>query len=347
MAENTQDNEEKKEIVPPVKPEPYKAIKYEAPTIDYDSYMKVYQPAIDAYNKRLDPNLQAEQDANTARSRNFWAGANLFGNVIANAINAGGTAKYAPNMTWKDDAQQKLYDDWKKQDMQLKADRKAAQDKYDALMLEDAKWKASLGMKGEEDKLKAYDTQYKADADAAKTNYGNEWNLYMAGVNDANARARQKEQNEFTAGENAKARAHQESLKKAAYEAEQNKLDATLKAKYGDGYDKNKKTIRIGTVDFVAETKEQAESNIMQVYGMLAEAYNNATNAKGRPKGLTERENLTKKPSEAYAFINNHFNEFYNEQHPEFKKAFDEWMASSQSISQVRGQGNANDFFDQ
>lgn len=103
----------------------------------------MYQEIMRRAAENADPARQAEQDARIQRSRNFWTGANLFANVVANAINVNGTANNAPNMTWNDAASQKMYDTWRTADQQLKADRKAAAQRLDALQMEDAKLRAA------------------------------------------------------------------------------------------------------------------------------------------------------------------------------------------------------------
>lgn len=129
--------------------------KVEMPTYDYQSPTGTYygeqgneqadavQRMINEWATRTDPQAQAEQDKKIQRGRAFWTGANLFANVIANAINAYGTAKGAPNMTFNDAASQKMYDTWRDADKELKADRRAAQQRLEALQMQDAQMRAA------------------------------------------------------------------------------------------------------------------------------------------------------------------------------------------------------------
>lgn len=118
--------------------------------------------------EQADPQRQAEEDARIQRGRNFWTGANLFANVVANAINVNGTAKGAPNMTWNDAASQKMYDTWRTADQQLKADRKAAQQRFDALRMQDASMRAKGAEQRAAERQRAADMNFNIGLEQAR-----------------------------------------------------------------------------------------------------------------------------------------------------------------------------------
>lgn len=164
--------EEKKEERQRVRPSDYD---YTAPVGTYygeqgNDYSDQMRQMISQRAAELDPNRIAEQDARVQRGRSFWTGANLFANVMANAINAHGTANGAPNMTWNDAPSQKMYDTWRDADKQLRLDRKSAQDRLEALRLQDASLAAAAGDKRAAEQKHIYDMRYQqevADAKAA------------------------------------------------------------------------------------------------------------------------------------------------------------------------------------
>lgn len=118
--------------------------------------------------EQADPQRQAEEDARIQRGRNFWTGANLFANVVANAINVNGTAKGAPNMTWNDAASQKMYDTWRAADQRLMADRKAAQQRFDALRSQDAQMRAAGAEKRAAERQRAADMNFNIGLEQAR-----------------------------------------------------------------------------------------------------------------------------------------------------------------------------------
>lgn len=123
------------------------------------------------YADVADPRRQAEYDAKVQRGRQFWTGANLFANVIANAINAHGTANGAPNMTYNDAATQKMYDVWRDADKQLRADRKDAQQRHDAIALQQNNMRLAAAQADDAAAQKAYDINFNnANADIADQN---------------------------------------------------------------------------------------------------------------------------------------------------------------------------------
>lgn len=269
------------------------------------------------YAQAADPAVQAAQDARIQRGRQFWTGANLFANVIANAINANGTAKGAPNMTWNDASTQKMYETWKDADARLRADRKEAQQRYDAMGLQQQQMRLAAAQAQDRAGLDAYKTNYAAQQEAAKFNLGNQWQDYRTQqtqdyqdkvrqqTQDYQSREAQKSRN-FTASENEKSRTHSETM-------------AEKKAQQAKGYNKGNKTIRIGNTDFKAETEAEADANIAQVYGMVLDAYN-------RQEGInvTNRQAFDGKPETEYSFINAHINQLYASD-PAFKAQYDAW----------------------
>lgn len=162
--------EEKKQEQQRVRPSEYN---YTAPVGTYygergNDYSDQMRQMISQRAAELDPNRIAEQDARVQRSRNFWTGANLFSHVMANAINAHGTANGAPNMTWNDAPSQKMYDTWRDADKQLRLDRKSAQDRLEALRLQDASLAAAAGDKRAAEQKHIYDINYQNEVAEAK-----------------------------------------------------------------------------------------------------------------------------------------------------------------------------------
>lgn len=155
-----------------------------APTAAYEPIYNELQRQIADYVNRTDPQAQAEQDARIQRGRGFWTGANLFANVIANAINAGGTAKGAPSMTFNDAATQRMYTDWQTADRELKADRKAAQQRLDALRLQDAQFRMADKQAQDKAALEAYNRNYEAGEKAKAANWNRKVKEYEAQENE-------------------------------------------------------------------------------------------------------------------------------------------------------------------
>ena len=150
--------------------------------------------------EQADPQRQAEEDARIQRSRQFWTGANLFTNVVANAINVNGTAKGAPNMTFNDAASQKMYDTWRTADQQLRAERKASQQRFDALRMQDAQMRAKGAGQRAAEQQRAADMNFnigleQARYDRAKADEQEKWERNQQAASDAAdlAYERQKE----------------------------------------------------------------------------------------------------------------------------------------------------------
>lgn len=167
-------------------PAPYQPSTYAppTPTATYENnpiYDEI-QRQINEWATKTDPQAQAVQDARIQRGRNFWTGANLFANVVANAINASGTAKGAPSMTFNDAASQKMYDTWRDADKELKADRRAAQQRLDALRLQDSQLRVQDAQARDKAALEAYNRNYEAGEKANQINYGTQVKEYERGI---------------------------------------------------------------------------------------------------------------------------------------------------------------------
>lgn len=331
---NTTTYEEERKRPELQKPQTYD---YAAPQGTY--YGEQGNAATDAYNTVLqryaqaaDPQRQAEQDARIRRGREFWTGAGLFANVVANAINANGTARNAPNMTWNNDMEKNMYASWKEADRQLKADRNAANERYNALLLQDASMRAAAGEKRAAEAKAAFDINFqneqayqKAQNDAAQKDW--EWERQQAA--DA---AKTKAAQEFQHQERLAGQAHAAQMQKNSFE--QQTTLAETKAQQAKGYNKGNKTVRIGNVDFKAETEDQADSNIAQVYGMVLDAYN-----KGR--SALERQAYQSKPEEQYSFINSRINTLLATD-AQFKAEYEKFLEDhKRSIARNYGSGAA------
>jgi len=323
--------EEKKPLTPPADYQPT-TFAPPAPTATYEPIYDELQRQIADYVNRTDPQKQAEQDARTQRGRNFWTGANLFANVIANAINASGTAKGAPNMTINDAASQKMYDTWRDADKELKADRKAAQQRLEALRMQDAQFRMADAQardkaaadaytrnwqaENEAGKLKAgnarrdYEWERGQQADAAKTKAGQDFQLKMAGISNAAAADRQKAGFEHT--------------EKMADKTEERQTKLALLKK---GYDPDQKRVLVGNGYFKAENQNEAANHIWAVYEMLRNAYNaDDGTGKARMAGMpmSGYMDATSDIDEATAFIGRTFRSVYKN-NPAFKAEYDEY----------------------
>lgn len=334
MATNTTipPEEEKKPLTPPAdyQPTPYAP---PAPTAAYEGsdQAALIQQMINDWAAKTDPQKQAEQDARTQRGRNFWTGANLFANVIANAINAGGTAKGAPSMTWND-SQQKMFDTWQTADRELKADRKAAQQRLEALRMQDAQFRMADKQAQDKAALEAYNRNYEAGEKANAANWsrkvkdyenqqaqqqalekeerGYKQQVKMAGISNAAAAARQKAGFEHT--------------EKMADKTEERQTKLALLKK---GYDPDQKRVLVGNGYFKAENQNEAANHIWAVYEMLRNAYNaDDGTGKARMAGMPMSGYLdaTSDIDEATAFIGRTFRSVYKN-NPAFKAEYDEY----------------------
>ena len=323
-------------IPPENKPEPVQmpTYDYQSPTGTYygeqgNEQADVMQRMINEWAAKTDPQAQAEQDKKIQRGRNFWTGANLFANVIANAINANGTAKGAPNMKWDDNAQQKMYETWQNADKELKADRRAAQQRLDALRLQDAQMRAAGSEKRAAEVRNANDMNFRIALEEAQHERGRreseaDWNRNQQAQIEAEQRqAAQREKEAKTA--HGYRISEQNNANRNAQEL------ATTRAQMAKGYNKGTKTIRIGNTDFRAETEAEADSNIAQVYGMVLAAYN-------RTQDQLHQQAFDGKPETEYSFINAHINQLLAND-PEFKTQYEAWARDhARSVAPQSGQ---------
>lgn len=333
MANPNTKPEEQQPLTPPA---PYQPSTYAPPTpmAQYEggALFDEIQRQINEWATKTDPQRQAEEDAKIQRGRQFWTGANLFANVIANAINASGTAKGAPSMTFNDAATQKMYTDWQTADRELKADRKSAQQRLDALRLQDAQFRMAEAQARDKAAADAYTRNWQAEneagklnagnarrdyewergqqADAAKTKAGQDFQLKMEGIRNANQRARQQESFE-----------HQEKM---ADKTEERQTKLALMKK---GYDPDQKRVLVGNGYFKAENQNEAANHIWAVYEMLRNAYNaDDGTGKARVAGIPMSGYLdaTSDIDKATAFIGRTFRSVYKN-NPAFKAEYDEY----------------------
>ncbi len=333
MAENTTIPPEEKKVEIPT-------YNYQSPTGTYygeqgNEQADAVQRMINEWATRTDPQAQAEQDKKIQRGRAFWTGANLFANVIANAINAHGTAKGAPNMTINDAASQKMYDTWRDADKELKAGRRAAQQRLEALQMQDAQMRAAGAEKRAGEVRNANDMNFRIALEQAQHERGRQekeadqekqWQhddeVYQRNLAD-------QRQNATTAFN------RQAYLQKKGFE-HQEEL-ATQRAQQSKGYNKGTKTIRIGNTDFRAETEAEADANIAQVYGMVWRAYN-------RTQDNLHQQPFESKPENEYSFINAHINQLIASD-PQFKSEYDAWADThkrSVNTNNPTGDGGGN-----
>lgn len=314
------------------------------PTYDYQSPMGTYygeqgneqadvmQRMINEWATRTDPQAQAEQDKKIQRGRAIWTGANLFANVIANAINASGTAKGAPNMTFDDAATQKMYTDWQTADKELKADRRAAQQRIDALRLQDAQMRAAGAEKRAGEVRNANDMNFKIALEQAQHERGRQeaeadWNRNQQAQIEAEER-QAKQQVKMAGISNAAAEARQkagfEHTEKMADKTEERQTKLALMKK---GYDPDQKRVLVGNGYFKAENQNEAANHIWAVYEMLRNAYNaDDGTGKARVAGMPMSGYLdaTSDIDEATAFIGRTFRNVYKN-NPAFKAEYDEY----------------------
>ncbi len=323
-------------IPPENKPAPVQTPEYgyQSPTGTYygeqgNGQADAMRRMINEWAARNDPQAQAEQDAKAQRGRDFWTGANLFANVIANAINAHGTANGAPAMKWDDSATQKMYETWQNADKELKADRRAAQQRLDALRLQDAQMTAQGSERRAEEERKANDMNFNIALENARHERQREeaeadWARNRdEQMESENRRAEQREREART--QHGYRISEQDNANRNAREL------AAARAQTAKGYDKGKKTIRIGNTDFKAETEAEADSNIAQVYGMVLAAYN-------RTQDQFHQQAFDGKPETEYSFINAHINQLLASD-PDFKAQYEAWARDhARSVAPQSGQ---------
>lgn len=306
--------EEKDELKQPLqKPGDYVPATYAppAPTAAYEGsdQADLMQQMIADYVNRTDPQAQAEQDKKIQRGRAIWTGANLFTNVIANAINASGTAKGAPSMTFNDAASQKMYDTWRDQDKELKADRKAAQQRLDALRLQDAQFRMAEAQARDKAALEAYNRNYEAGEKAKAANWSREVKDYEN--QQAQQKALEKED-----------KAYQRRIDFYDYQRKH-----PMPSRTGSGStkttDNSKYSVWAGGFEIPGKNAGEQKSNMARLVNMMVEAIN-----KGRTDNQFETDPNKKKIDASEIknpewWVSLNFDNLYGSD-DKFAKAFDE-----------------------
>jgi len=261
------------------------------PTATYanDPDYAYFQQRISQAAQGIDPQAQAEQDARIQRGRNFWTGANLLANVVANAINVGGTDKGAPNMTWNDAATQKMYDSWQQRDKELKADREKAQQRYDAMMQQDLAWRMADKKAADAAAMDAYNKNYAAQQAANQARYAAEMEQYkfdrgQQAQLDKEARENEtwKERNEITYKQNEKlARIRHSGSRGGSGSKDKNT---------------NNFSVTVGSTDIPAKDKNDALKIQRDVANKIVDRLNRDIEERNKTKGPLDKEPLVKKP---------------------------------------------------
>lgn len=146
----------------------YKNNPYAPPQVDYNALaqpeVSLYDEILNRYRTKVDPAVQAEQDKKIAQGRAFWAGANMLGNVISNMMNVNAVKAGAPSaQTYNGEAFNQMYNLWKDADTRLMAERRAAQERYDAAALAQARLKSAAAEKDAAQRLNQYNMQFNLD----------------------------------------------------------------------------------------------------------------------------------------------------------------------------------------
>ena len=241
------------------------------------------------FAQAADPAVQAAQDARIQRGRQFWTGANLYTNLIANAINASGTAKGAPNMTWNDASTQNMYETWKDADARLRADRKEAQQRYDAMGLQQQQMRLAAAQAQDRADLEAYKTQFGLENEAAKANWNRKVKEY----------------------ETQEARDREDAIRKEN-QAFQEKLARMRRYGGGGGGRTSAKattdhSVQLGSIDIPAKDEKEAQRIRRDVANKIVDRMNAEIEKRNKEKKVTEpKEELIAKPKndkEAQAII--------------------------------------------
>ena len=329
MATTYEEEKKRPDLIPRQTYEPPTNTATQQAQADIDAF---YNTVMQRMAEAADPQRQAEQDAKIQRGRQFWTGGNLFANVIANAINANGTAKGAPSMTWNNEMEKNMYATWRDADRQLRADRQDAQRRYEAMGLQRQQMRLEAAKAQDAAAKDAYDINFKnANADIADQNKLVQGD-YDYGRKKADDEAKEqrgyehsekmlKIKNAATAAENRRQREHQETMADKT-EERQTKL-ALLKK----GYDPDQKRVLVGNDYFKAENQNEAASHIWAVYEMLRNAYN-ADDGTGKARSAYNPTsgyvNATSDIDEATAFIGRTFRSVYKN-NPAFHTEYDQY----------------------
>lgn len=290
------------------------------------------QRMINEWATKTDPNKQAEQDERTQRGREFWTGANLFANVIANAINAHGTANGAPNMTWNDASSQKMYETWQNADKELNTDRRSAQQRLEALQMQDASMRAAGAEKRAAENKAVNDANFNIELENAKYERGRrdaeqDWERKQAAAIEAEKR-QENRQIKLEGIRNAAQKARQEAgFKHDKDMAEKTEERQTKLALIKKGYDPDQKRVLVGNGYFKADNQNEATNHIWAVYEMLRNAYNSDDGTGNARKPLMPTSGYMEATSdidEATSFIGRTFRNVYRN-NPTFKAEYDEY----------------------
>lgn len=243
-----------------------------------------YQVIRQRYAEVADPQRQAEQDARIQRGRQFWTGANLFANVIANAINAHGTANDAPNMTYNDAATQKMYGVWQDADTRLKADRDRAAQRLDALDMQDAQMRAAGAEKRAAEAQRAADMNFKIATD----NYNFERNQEAQKAAKEEERAYQD-----------KVRAENQAFQREGWDRADRRARMSARGGGRSGSSSSSNggiSVSVGSVDIPAKDKNEAVKIRKDIANKIVEAKNKQIQEENKKRKVTEQIPLLEKP---------------------------------------------------
>jgi len=275
MATTTYEEEKKR-------PELIKRQTYAPPTntatqqaqADIDAF---YNEARQRFAAAADPRRQAEEDARIQKGRQFWTGANLFANVIANAINANGTANNAPNMTWNNEMEKNMYATWRDADRQLRADRKEAQQRYDAMGLQQAQMRLEAAKAQDAAAQKAYDINFNnANADIADQNKYAQADYDWERGQEAALAKEQREDEKWK--------------ERNQIQYNQNLRLANIRHSGGGGGSKGSRdhSVSVGSVDIPAKDKKEAEKIRKNVADKIVDKLNKDIEERNKSKKVTE-----------------------------------------------------------
>lgn len=239
---------------------------------DIDAF---YNDARQRFAAAADPVRQAEEDARIQRGRQFWTGANLFANVIANAINANGTARNAPNMTWNNEMEKNMYATWRDVDKQLRADRKEAQQRYDAIGMQQNQLRLEAAKAKDAAEQKAYDINFNnANADIADQNkLAQDDFVYERKKADEEA-ARQK--------------AQQDKIDFYEYQRRHPMPSRSGGSRGGGSRNSVDHSVSVGSVDIPAKDKKEAEKIRKNVADKIVDKLNKDIEERNKSKKVTE-----------------------------------------------------------
>jgi hypothetical protein len=184
-----------------------------------------------------------------------------------------------------------MYDTWRDQDKELKADRKAAQQRLDALRLQDAQFRMADKQAQDKAALEAYKTQFGLDKDAAVANWNRENREYETQQKNEREDAIRKENQAF----------QREGWDRA-----------DRRARMGGGRTATTKpatdhSVQLGSIDIPAKDEKEAQRIRRDVANKIVDRMNAEIEKRNKEKKVTEpKEELIAKPKndkEAQAII--------------------------------------------